>query len=77
MSKKDMIIKELTKLVNFITERNDGLEARNELLTSCCSAYAKEMEIQMNFIKSSELRYQEFCKYQMECFKAEGNEVEA
>ena len=53
------------------------LEDRNARLTYCCSAYAREFELLLTFVKSSEMRYQEWTKFQMEQFKAEGNEVEA
>ena len=52
------------------------MEERNRLLTYCCGAYARELDLVMRFIKSSEMRYQEFTKFQMTEFKKE-NEVEA
>lgn len=64
-------------LIEELIDKNKELEVKNGTLSVCCGAYAKELNIAMNFIKSSEMRYQEFCKYQMECFKAEGHEVEA
>lgn len=57
------------------TELKD-LRDRNEFLRDMCAIYADHMEKQMEFIKRSQLRYDEWCRYQMEEFEKD-HEVEA
>lgn len=52
------------------------LRKRNEFLRDMCEIYASQAETQLAFIKRSQLRYDEWCRYQMEEFKKD-HEVEA
>ena len=56
-------------------ERKD-LRKRNEFLRDMCEIYADQLEKQTEFIKRSKLRYEEWCRYQMEEFEKD-HEVEA
>ena len=52
------------------------LRKRNEFLRDMCEVYADQLEKQTEFIKRSKLRYEEWCRYQMEEFEKD-HEVEA
>ena len=45
------------------------LRARNEFLRDMCGIYADQLERQTEFIKRSKLRYEEWCRFQMEEFE--------
>lgn len=76
MIKEKKAIKKLAKMMDEVANEIIQEREKNLILTHCCGAYAKELDLMMTFIKSSEMRYQEWVRFQMEEFKKD-NEVEA
>ena len=52
------------------------LRKRNEFLRDMCEIYADQADKQLEFIKRSHLRYDEWCRFQMKEFEKD-HEVEA
>ena len=54
-----------------MSKKKKELKEEILILSHCCYAYSKELDLLMTFIKSSEMRYQEWTRFQMEEFKKE------
>lgn len=61
----------MSKIKKELAEELAKEKGKNDRLSQVCYAYSKELDLLMEFIKSSEMRYQEWTRFQMDAFKKE------